>query len=476
MDQSLPQGRDDCPRCAALEERLREAEQRIRELEAKLAALEERLAANSSNSSTAPSSNPLWAPKLKAKKPTGRRPGGQKGHRGHHRKLLPIEQVDQVVKHLPQRCSGCGGSLPDDAPATLASRHQVAELPPRAVVITEHQGYACTCAACGQRTTCPVPPQVRRSVTGPRLGAALCYLSAFVHGSRRAVEDVAAEIFGLELSLGTIIAREAEMTDALGEAYQQVQEQVRSASAKNVDETGWKRAGRWLWVAATQSAALFHIDRGRNWHGLQNLLGQRVHGTVCSDRHGLYERLKLSRRGICWAHLKRDFQRWVDRGGKTAHLGNQGLSIVKAVTRLWRRFRARHIGRNRLRRLLAPLRKRMDKLLEWGLRCGVKKALFFCRNLRKVFDGLWTFARVDGIEPTNNHAERSGLRPPRRMLRPGVIWRKKCFGSHSLRGCRYAERMMSVIQTLRLRHQRVLPFLADALHAHRHALPGPALA
>lgn len=440
----------------------------MRELEGRLAELEDRLRANSSNSSTAPSSDPLWAPKFKPKKPTGRRPGGQPGHPGHHRKLLPLEQVDEVVRHVPRRCAHCQAAFGKRVAPTLRARHQVAELPPRAVVVTEHQGYACACAHCGRSTAAPIPHEVRRSCTGPRLSAALCYLSAFVHGSRRAVEEVAGELLGCPLSLGTVSNREREMAAALHDAYRQVQTRVRSAPAKNVDETGWRRAGRWLWVAATRTATLFRIDRGRNWHALQNLLGELVQGTVCSDRHGTYDRLKLCRRAVCWAHLKRDFQRWTDRGGGTAWLGEQGLAITKAVCRLWRRRRDGRIGRATLRRALAPLRRRMRDLLERGLNCGVKKVRYFCRNVHKVQDALWTFARVEGIEPTNNHAER--------MLRPAVIWRKTCFGSHSPGGCRYAERMLTAIQTLRLQQRSALDFLSDSLRAHRHALPAPALA
>jgi transposase len=109
----------------------------------------------------------------------------------------------------------------------------------------------------------------------------------------------------------------------------------------------------------------------------------------------------------------------------------------------------------------------MSDLLRRGLRCGVAKAKHFCRNIRKVYAALWTFARVAGVEPTNNHAER--------MLRPAVIWRKTCFGSHSAGGCRYAERMLTAIQTLRLNDRCVIGFLTEALAAHRSALPAPPL-
>ena len=459
VPQQLPQGRDDCPRCAALEER-------VRELEGRLAELEDRLRANSSNSSTAPSSNPLWAPMLKPKKPTGNKPGGQAGHQGHHRTLLPSEQVDEVIEHRPAVCAYCRRSLAD-APQRLVARHQVAELPERAVRITEHQSYAGRCERCGRMTTCPIPRSVAARCTGERLDAALCYLCVHVHGSRRAVCAVAEQVLGVPLSLGTLGAREREMATALGDAYEQVQQCVRQATAKNVDETAWRRAGRWLWVAATRREALFRIDRGRNWHGLQNLLGELVAGTICSDRFGIYDRLKISRRAVCWAHLKRDFQRWIDRAGATKWLGTAGMAIASEVFACWRRFAGRQITRNILRRKTAALRRRLGDLLQRGIRCGVSKAKYFCRNVLKVEPALWTFARIEGIEPTNNHAER--------MLRGAVIWRKTCFGSHSQGGCRYAERMLTVVQTLRLQNRAVVEFLSQAVHAHRHALPSPVL-
>jgi transposase len=353
----------------------------------------------------------------------------------------------------------------------------VAELPPpRAVVVTEHRSYACRCAACGARTTEPVPPEVRASCAGPRLSAALCYLTGRVRGSRRAVAEVAAEVLGCPLALGTVAGREAEMAAALERPYRRVERHVRAAQVKNVDETGWRRAGRWLWTAATGAAACFRVDDGhRNWHGLQGLLGRDVFGVVCSDRHGLYDRLKPGRRAVCWAHLQRDFQRWLDRGGPTRRLGEGGLRVVAGLFHLWHRFRVGKVTRRRLGQLLKPLRRRLRGLLAWGATrdhsggrrgTGVK-ASHFCRNLLRLEPALWTFARLKGVEPTNNRAERA--------LRPAVMWRRTSFGSHSQGGCRYAERVLTAVQTLRLQHRRVLDYLADALDAHRRGAPAPEL-
>jgi len=242
-------------------------ERRLREMEKRVAELEDRLRANSSNSSTAPSSNPLWAPKLKPRKPTGNKPGGQKGHQGHHRQLLPPDQVDEVVDHLPRTCCHCRAPLDQQTP-TLRSRHQVHELPPRAVVVTEHRSYARTCASCGKGTTEPIPPAVRKSASGPRLSAALCYLTAFVHGSRRAVEEVAGELLGCRLSLGTVSNREAEMSEALESGYDQVRKRVRDAPARTWTRPGggvrgggcgWRRPGPRRCSASTGAATGTHF-------------------------------------------------------------------------------------------------------------------------------------------------------------------------------------------------------------------------
>jgi transposase len=287
---------------------------------------------------------------------------------------------------------------------------------------------------------------------------------------------VAAEVLGCPLSLGSVSNREADMAAALERPYQQAQRHVRAAQVKYVDETGWRRAGRWLWTAATRTAACFRIGPDRNFHGLQDLLGKDVFGVICSDRHGLYNHLKVGRRAACWAHLTRDFRRWLERGGPTRRLGAEGLEVAKRVFRLWHRFRAGTLTRRTLRRLVRPPRRKLKALLAWGATRGGRagrrrgtgvKASHFCRNLLGIEPALWTFARRAGVEPTNNRAERA--------LRPGVMWRKTGFGSHSEGGCRYAERVLTAVQTLRLQHRSVVDYLAQALDAHRRGAPAPKL-
>jgi len=169
---SVESGQVVCPRCAELAGLLRTALGRVAELEQRVRELEARLNQNSSNSSRPPSSDPPAAPKLPPKRPTGRRPGGQPGHRGHHRRLLPPARVDEVVEYVPAQCGRCGGRLPAAAGPSdpPPRRHQVAELPAVAAVVTEHRGHARACPCCGVVTRAAIPPRRRSAPTAPGRG------------------------------------------------------------------------------------------------------------------------------------------------------------------------------------------------------------------------------------------------------------------------------------------------------------------
>src|SRR5512135_3814443 len=166
-------------------------------------------------------------------------------------------------------------------------------------------------------------------------------------------------------------------------------------------------------------------------------------------------------------HLKRDFQKLIDRGGPADAIGRVGLEVVEYVFALWGDFRRGELDRAGLQAGLEPAVRELHDALERGGGCGDKKAVAFCENVLALYPALWLFAAVEGVEPTNNHIER--------MLRPGVLWRKNAFGSHSEAGCRFAERMLTVVQTLRLQKRHAVDYLHHALAAHRSGLPAPVL-
>lgn len=459
-----------CLECAGLRVLLEEAHRRIGELEAQVRELTSRLNQNSSNSSRPPSSDPPWVGRYPRKPKSSRQAGGQPGHPGHYRQRFPPERIKEVIPYIPKVCAHCQTPLPQEpAPGDPEPTwHQVVELPPLAVTVTEHQGHARRCSSCGRLTRADIPEEVRAYTIGPRLAATASFFTGYCHLGKRTVQEIFHTLLEAKVSLGTISHYEQEMSSALAPIYEAVGDFVSWEPVKNVDETGWKKAGLlcWLWVAATTCAAFYQIQRERGEKGLQNLLGT-IRGVVGSDRWGAYAKLPLAARQICWAHLKRDFQKFFDLGGTARQIGRAGRRAAKEIFAAWYALQSGSIDRPQFQVRLAPVRTRLEKALQRSRDGPEKKTARFCRNILRLYPALWTFLSVEGVEPTNNHAER--------LLRSGVLWRKRSFGNQSDNGCRFSERILTVVQTLRLQKRPVLDYLEHALTAARAGHPLPNL-
>jgi transposase len=438
-------------------------------LEARVAQLEGRL--NDLTKPPAPPRSGAALPRGPGKKPTGNKPGGQPGHPPHLKVVLPAERIKRTIRYVPRECEHCHTPLPAEAgphdPPPV--RHQVAELPELAAEITEYQGHARTCLGCGKVTRATIPEEIRARSIGAHLSAALAYLVGCQGMSKRGVEDTCEALFGVPIALGTIANLEQEMSAALAAAHQEAVDAVRQAPVKYVDETGWKQAGRkrWLWAAATTTVAVFIIDVFRNITAMRKLLGPTLSGILCSDRWSAYDHVELLQRQVCWAHLKRNWEKLLERGGPPTTIAEGCLSVQKRVFELWHLFRGGGRSRSQLDDGMAPLMLELLEVLHAGLRCRDRTTKRFCVRLLTVYAALWTFAVVDGVEPTNNHVER--------VQRRAVLWRRRSFGCHSAAGCRFVERILTVVESLRLQGRSVLPFLREAIAAHRSGLPGPAL-
>lgn len=442
---------------------------RLAPLEARVAELEALI-----KEKTKPPAPPRGQPALPpgpAKKPTGRKPGGQPGHPPHLKQLVPPERVNQTVRFVPTQCERCQASLPQQAgpndPPPV--RHQVADLPKVVAHITEYQGHARTCPCCGQVTRATIPADIRDHSIGPHLTATASYMVGCEGVSKRAVEGIFENIFQVQVSLGTIANLEEEMSAALAPAHTEIVAAARQAPVKYVDETGWKQAGqkRWLWVAATTTTVAFLIHRLRNLKALKALLGDAWQGIIGSDRWRAYDEIPVLQRQICWAHLKRNWDKMAERGGKAKIVATCCLSVYRRVFERWHLFRGGGLTRTQLDDQMAPLMLELAEALRLGARCRERKTKRFCERLASVFPALWTFVVEEGVEPTNNHVER--------VQRRAVLWRRRSFGCHSARGCRFVERILSVVQTLRLQGRSVVAFLHESISAHRAGRPAPKL-
>lgn len=444
---------------AALEKVVEELRKRDEEKDRKIAQLEARLNQNSRNSSRPPSSDPPTTPPRPPKPLTGRKPGGQPGHMGFQRTLVPVEKVKRVTDVKPPACGKCRRRLRGSDPNP--DRHQVTELPPTQAETDEWRLHSLTCV-CGHVTRAELPEGVPTGNFGPRLQAALAYLTGVARMTKRPIQEVMEDLFGVSISLGSVVAQQQAVSEAVAPAVEEAKAYAQEQSRGNADETGWKEGPRedgergrkkaWLWVLVTRWVTVFVIHAKRGLEGAKALMAE-FEGYLGSDRWAVYNEWELRKRQICWAHLLRDFVGFSERRG-SAEIGTLLLAQARKMFELWRRVRDGTLERSSFQVYLSPIRGEIEALLEQGTQCRDAKTRGMCGMILKLRPALWTFARVEGVEPTNNVAERA--------IRHAVIYRKGCFGTQSDAGSRFVERMLTVVATLRQQKRNVMDYLTEA--------------
>ena len=450
----------------ALEARLSALESMVQALQAQNRALHEQLNQTSRNSSRPPSSDPPSSPRPKRPR-SKRRRGGQPGHPGHTRPLIPVEDVDQIVPLKPEQCQGCQAPLSGDDPAPF--RHQVIEIPPIQPVITEYQWHQLVCPACGETTRAPWPAGVPSGTYGPRVHATVALCTGSYRLAKRTTQQVLADLFGVPMSVGSISQSEKTTTAVVAEPVQEARDYIEAQRVAHLDETSWREGskGAWLWVAVTSLVTVFLIRMSRGGQVARELLGESFCGILVTDRYSAYNWYPVRWRQLCWSHLLRDFEAIRGRGGASEEIGNALLEQAHQMFTWWHRVREGTLTRSTFRSYMTPLRREVERLLEAGSQWGVAKTEGTCREILKRREALWTFVQVEGVEPTNNTAERA--------IRPGVQWRKGSFGTQSKDGSRFVESMMTVVATLKQQKRSVLDFLTAAHEAALHGEPAPSL-
>lgn len=437
----------------------------VQSFEQRIADLEEKLNKNSTNSSKPPSSDP---PSVKRRPPTsasGKKRGGQPGHRRQARPLVPPEQLRQVIDCKPPQCRWCHTTLAGDDPEPI--RHQVAEVPPVTPVVDEYRLHRLMCPRCRTSTCATLPPGVPRGAFGPRLRAILSVLAGGYRLGKRPIRQLAFDLLGLSISVGMICRLERQSADELEAPVEELRQYVREAAVAHIDETSWwqGRDKMWLWAAVTRLVTVFTIAPTRGANVAKEILGTDAGKVVISDRLSSYGWIK--RRQFCWAHLNRDFQAMIDRGGESAEVGRLLLGHSERLFGWWHRVRDGTMARATLRSKVAMMRFSVREDLRRGVKCGCSKTAGTCRELLAGESHLWTFVRVEGVEPTNNDAERA--------LRHGVIYRKLSGGTDSEAGSRFVERMLSVVATCRQQEVNVLDYLTRCYQARLDGQPVPSL-
>lgn len=434
---------------------------RIEQLDAQLQKLTPR------NSSIPPGTeHPHAKPKRKPKTGEKRRRGGQNGHKRHLRDLVPVEQCDTVTECFPHDCRKCGGRLEHDPAAPR--RHQVWELPPISPLIDEYQLFRGHCRRCGITTTASLPEGVPAGQCGPRLAAFTGLLMGHFRQSKRRAAAFLGDLLNIPASPAWMVGIQTLVSDAVATPYEELRGKLAEEEQLFVDESPTKEHNQkaWLWVAVAPLFTVFGIFANRSRESLVSLIGDYRGIILNCDRAKMY--LDGKRLQWCWAHLKRDFQKLIDSpDGKVRRMGHDLMRQHKKLFEHWHDYQAGKRKWSTFQNDVRPIREEVRRLLLRGKFSGNAKLIGFCDELYDRREHLWTFTRVEGIEPTNNAAERA--------LRPAVIYRKLSFGTQSASGSRYLERLLTVSETCRLQNRNAYHYLIEAMEAKFAGQAAPSL-
>jgi transposase len=466
-------------------EELGDKDKTIADKDKRIADLERQLASrkrNSTNSSKPPSSDGLAGAQRRRGSPrekSQRKPGGQPGHMGNDRQ--PVENPDRVEEVLPAQCKHCGTALPQEAEDRQTAgdvlRRQIVDLPEVIVpMVTEYQYPKLVCPCCQKGTRAAIRPEHEHQ-NGERLTAAISYLIGSRKMTRRDVAATMQDLFGVDISVGSVQKAWEETADAVGAPYTELEKALATEPVLNGDETGSRTNGdkRWVWVLCSSWFVFFHIACSRGVEVLVQLLGKAFAGILCSDRYPAYLSYHKGLAQFCWAHLQRTLK-GIGEFATTedaVHFARDMLAAVGRMFSLWHRFRGeagpgeRLLSRDELIEESIPIQKKICGLAKQFLDSKDREVRNLARAFYEHWDKLFTFIEQEGVEPTNNLSER--------VLRLFVLIRKITYGNRSAKGEVALARILTVVQTCKLQQRPLLSYLLTAIHCHRRRQPAPSL-
>ena len=308
-----------------------------------------------------------------------------------------------------------------------------------------------------------------KSAFGPRLKGFISLLSGDLGLTKRKVVSLASYL-NIKVSVGSVCNIHHLAGKILKKPYEEIKQYTLQQAAIHADETSWYRKGnrQWLWIVTGAKGAFFKIDSSRSAEAFQKILGERPQNIpLTTDRYGAYNSYEGPRQH-CWSHLDRDFEKIAERENVDGLIGNRLKEEADMVFSSWRAFLKGLLTRKELqayiKTFIMPSMKALILLGSAGQECH-SKTHGTCKRLLSNFECLWTYLYHEGVEPTNNLAERD--------IRPGVIYRKLSYGTQSDAGETFVERILSVTATFKKQAKNLFSYLTACFTAHSQDAPIP---
>jgi len=352
--------------------------------------------------------------------------GQKEGHVGYSRHVP--ERIDEIKEHKLDRCPNCGGIVSD----TQEIRERViTDIPEIRTKNTKHRIHRCYCGNCDKIVEPIIYDALPNSRFGLRLMILILILKLDCRIPSKKITSVLDSVFGVKISDGEIYNILNQLSEAFGDYYKELEEKIRKALAKHIDETSWRINGKnnWLWIFINKEVALFVVRKRRSSKVPIEILGNQEGKCVISDRFSAYNELaKVSgcEQQICWAHLLRNSKDLAKHYKEAKYIHKRMKYIYKKAKEGEREENLLHW---------------MDLISSRSYRSSevYKFVKSICRYHR---ENLFRFVNNSEIESTNNPAERG--------LRHAVVIRKISNGSRSEDGAETTAKLLSVLQTVKL--------------------------
>jgi len=293
-----------------------------------------------------------------------------------------------------------------------------------------------------------MPEGYDRTCFGPRLISFISLCSTAYRMSKRTTQELLKNLLNIDISLGSISAMEQKISRALYPSFRSIEKSVDRSKIAYVDETSFREQAQthYVWTATTATATLLKILPTRCLKSLAQVRPRSHPGITVTDRYQVY---KYKRQQYCLAHIYRDFKKFAQRDGPDGELGIRALFEMDEI------FKATHENcRKTMQSRVAYRKKRLKNILDDTIANGSDKMSRYAERLLSQYKKLFLFSRYEGVEATNNAAERS--------LRHIVLWRKTSYGTQSEGGSRFMERALSVWMTLKKQGKQAYSFFTDA--------------